>query len=137
MITQKTIINLRHQILSDDKFHASYTEAIEWAKNYELMKDRFSVADHFRMLIFKNKWGRQAGYAFLSFIREDYKILDLLSDGLQHELNEIETRILGQCVPENIIRFHNDPAHIDELTDYVRAESWLNELYYQSGVKNE
>ncbi len=138
MITQKDIINLRHQILSDDKFHSSYTEALEWAKNYDkLTRDRFSITDHFRMLVFKNKWGRQAGYAFLSFIREDYKILGLMSDDLQRELNEIETRILGQCMPENIIRFHNDPAHIDALRDYVRGESWLNEPYYQAGVKNE
>ncbi|MCC7030105.1 MAG: hypothetical protein IT257_07355 [Chitinophagaceae bacterium] len=133
MITQQKMLQFREHILQNEHFFSSYNTAIEWASNYnELKKERFSIADHFRMLIIKNKWGRQSGYAFLSFISEDYALTGLMNNEIKEALDDLESRILGRCEPALIIRFYQDPADSSQLANYVRSEAWLNETYFEN-----
>jgi hypothetical protein len=132
MITQQKMLQLREQILMNEHFFSSYNTAIGWAANYnDLKKERFSLADHFRMLMIKNKWGRQSGFAFLSFISEDYSLTGLINPEIRAAIDQLEARILAQCEPGMIIRFYNDPADTDQLASYVRSEAWLHETYFE------
>ncbi len=132
MITSKNILHLREKILLDPLFFCSYENAMHWGRQYQQIKnERFSVSDHFRMLMIKNKWGRRSGYAFLQIIAEDYENSVLQNNELKAELMDLENRILGHCASTDIIRFYHDPTDIDELVSYVRSGRWLNEDFYK------
>ena len=98
-----------------------------WINKYEKIlhnwtKESKDLVDKLVLELVNDGWER--GHVYNLLMRKEI-ISSKISDGAKKYINDVISRITGDCSFESIIRFLVEPENDDALMEYIHGKSWM------------